>query len=79
MSDKPIKIVYYEETVDNWGRKESSTKGDIIFSVLNDPDNFTDDMHFEGDNGRIYFIDELIGKEVLVDGVGVFTVPSDED
>lgn len=76
---KPIKITYYSEIVDNWGRKEASFKGDIIFSVLNDVENWNDDMIFEGEDRQIYFISDLAGKEVLVDGVGIFTVPTDEN
>lgn len=77
--ETPIKITHYKETLDNWGRTNSSNKGVIIFSVLNDPDDFNDDMEFEDDNGKIYSIDDLIGKEVFLDGVGVFTVQSDDD
>ena len=71
---KPIKIVYYSETIDNYGRKESSSKGHNIYSVLNNPEDWSDDMVFEGENGEVYFIDDLIGKEVLVPDIGVFTV-----
>jgi hypothetical protein len=54
-------------------------KGSILFSVLNDVDNFTDDMTFEDDKGINYSIDELIGKEVQLVDIGIFTVPSDEE
>lgn len=70
-----IKIVYWSETIDNWGRTESSSKPQTIHSVLNDPANFTDDMEFEGPNGEVYFIDDLIGKEVSVEGFEPFVVP----
>ena len=72
-----IKIVYYSEVIDNWGRTESSMRGDIIFSALNDVEGWTDDMIFEDDKGRKYSIDELAGKEVSVPDIGIFTVPED--
>lgn len=74
---KPIKIVYYSEVIDNFGRTESSAKGHNIFSVLNNPMDWTDDMIFEDDGGRKYFIDELIGKQVQVTDIGIFTVPNE--
>lgn len=73
-----ITIVYYSEVIDNRGRTESSAKGDIIFSVLNNPMDWSDDMIFEDDKGRLYYIDDLAGKEVNVSGIGVFTVPEEE-
>ncbi len=76
MSDT-IKIVYYSEVIDNWGRTESSAKGHTIFSVLNNPDEWTDDMVFEDDERNKYFIDDLVGKEVMVPDIGVFIVPED--
>jgi hypothetical protein len=69
-----IKIVYYSETIDNMGRTESSAKGHNIFSVLSNPEEWNDDMIFEDDKGQKYFIDDLIGKEVLVEDIGIFTV-----
>jgi hypothetical protein len=72
-----IKIIYYSEVVDNWGRMEASMKGDIIFSVLNSVEDWTDDMVFEDDGGRKYSIDDLAGKEVNVPDIGIFTVPEE--
>jgi len=69
-----IKITYYSEVIDNWGRTESSSNGTVIHKALTDVDNWNDDMTFEGDNGEIYFIDDLIGKEVLIEGIGSITV-----
>lgn len=74
---KPIKIVYYSEVIDNWGRTESSAKGHNIFSVLTNVMDWTDDMVFEDDAGRKYFIDELAGKQVQVADIGIFTVPNE--
>lgn len=73
-----ITIVYYSEVIDNRGRTESSAKGDIIFSVLNKPMDWSDDMTFEDDKGQIYWIDDLAGKEVSVPGIGIFVVPEEE-
>lgn len=70
-----IKIVYYSEPIDSFGRTESSAKGDVIHYVLNDVENWTDDMTFEDETGKQYSIDELEGKEVEVPGIGIFTVP----
>lgn len=72
-----IRIIYYSEVIDNWGRTESSMKGDIIFSVLNNVDEWNDDMVFEDDGGRKYSIDDLTGKEVSVPDIGIFTVPEE--
>jgi hypothetical protein len=72
-----INIIYYKETIDNWGRTESSMKGDIIFNVLNNVEDWTDDMEFEDENGKFYNIDELAGKEVDVPEIGIFTVPTE--
>ena len=78
-----IKIVYYSEVIDNFGRTESSAKGHNIFSVLNNPMDWTDDMIFEDDKGQKYLIDDLVGKEVSVPEIGVynttfvFTVPDE--
>jgi len=72
-----IKIIYYSEVIDNWGRTESSMKGDNIFSALNNPKDWTDDMIFEDDKGRKYSIDDLTGKEVSVPDIGIFTVPEE--
>ncbi len=38
---------------------------------------WSDDMIFEDDKGRKYFIDELVGKEVCVPDIGIFTVPEE--
>jgi hypothetical protein len=72
-----IKIVYYSEVIDNWGRTESSTKGKTIAAILNNVDDWTDDMVFEDESGRSYSIDDLAGKQVNVPDVGIFTVPEE--
>jgi len=75
----PIRIIYYKETIDNRGRTESSMRGDIIFSVLNNVEYWTDEMEFEDVNNRWYNIEELAGKEVILENIGIFTVPEDPD
>ena len=77
MNNKPIKIIYYSEVIDNWGRTESSTKGHNIFLVLNNPMEWNDDMVFEDEVGNKYFIDDLIGKQVSVPDIGIFIVPNE--
>jgi hypothetical protein len=72
-----IKIVYYKQTIDNWGRQESSMQGPIIFSALVDTENWNDDMQFEDSDGNWYGIEELIGKEVILDDVGLFIIPKE--
>ena len=71
-----IIIVYYEEPIDSFGRKEASMKGEIIFAALNNVEDWTDDMIFESDKGRRYSVDELQGKTVQVNNIGIFKVPS---
>ncbi len=77
MTDTAIKIVYYSEVIDNYGRTESSSRGDIIYSALTHPDCWSDDMTFYGPNNEVYFIDDLIGKKVCVPDIGIFTVPEE--
>lgn len=72
----PIIIVHYSEVVDNWGRREECSDPDKIKSILENAEEFNDDMTFEADNGQLFFIDELIGHRVQV-GASVFVVPSD--
>jgi hypothetical protein len=72
---KAIKIIYYSEIIDNMGRTESSIIGHNIFSVLNNPMDWSDDMIFEDDKGNRYFIDDLIGKLVSIPDIGTFIVP----
>ena len=63
-----IQIIYYEEAIDNWGRKESTFNQATIYSVLTNPSDWSDDMLFTDATGRVYFIDDLLGKDVVVDG-----------
>lgn len=72
-----IKITYYSEVIDNWGREESSAKALVIYSVLTNSEAWNDDMRFEDESGRVYFIDDLIGKEVELEGISPFIVTED--
>jgi len=69
-----MKIVKYEETVDNWGRTETVTDPKQIAQVLLDPAEWTDDLLFFDDSGDVHFIDDLVGKEVELEGIASFTV-----
>jgi hypothetical protein len=73
MNESAIEIVYYEEVIDNWGRKESSQKTDVITKLLQTPEEWSDDQTFEDKLGKPYFIDDLIGKTVKV-GTKTFKV-----
>jgi len=70
-----INIIYYSQTIDNRGRTESSSRGHNIFSMLNDPLNWSDDLFFEDNKGNIYSIDDLEGKTIHIPEIGVITVP----
>ena len=72
-----MKIIYYSETIDNWGRTRSSDDGHIIYNILNNPEEWTDDMVFEDDKGNQYYIDELVGQTVSVPEIGIFRIPNE--
>ena len=72
-TDTLINIVYYFEVIDNWGRNESSAVPERIIKVLQNPDEWSDDITFQDGSGMLYFIDDLVGKEVQV-GDTIFTV-----
>ena len=74
-----IHITYYSETIDNSGRVEASSKGEYIYNALMNMDEWSDDQIFEDSDGNKYFIDDLINKQVKVDGIGIFTVPNDNN
>lgn len=76
MNSEPIKITYYSEVIDNYGRTESSRRGEYIYNALMNVDEWSDDITFEDPAGYKYFIDDLIGKSVLVPNIGIFTVPN---
>lgn len=69
---EPIKIVKCTETIDNWSRQEIYKDADL-FKLLITPEDWTDDQVFLSDEGLHYFIDDLIGKRVLI-GTMEFTV-----
>lgn len=77
IEEDPIQIVYFQETIDNWGRSESSLKPERIKEALKNSEDWTDDMSFESSGGRRYDIDSLLGKKVKV-GDDVFVVTDSE-
>jgi hypothetical protein len=69
-----MKIVKYRETIDNWGRTETVTDPKQIEQVLRDPETWTDDYLFFDEENKVYFIDDLVGKEVELEGIETFKV-----
>ena len=69
-----MKIVKYRETIDNWGRTETVTDPNQIAEVLRDPETWTDDYLFFDEENNVYFIDDLVGKEVELEGIETFKV-----
>jgi len=69
-----IKIVYYEETLDNWGKKDSSENPETIHKVLTNGEEWNDDMVFRDESGQIYFIDDLLGKNISLEGFEPFVL-----
>ena len=69
-----MKIVRLEETIDNWGRTETTDLPSEIAEILRDPETWTDDQIFYDEENRPFFIDDLIGKEVELEGIETFKV-----
>lgn len=69
-----MKIVRLEETIDNWGRTETTNLPSEIADVLRDPETWTDDQIFYDEENRPFFIDDLIGKEVELEGIGTIKI-----
>jgi hypothetical protein len=69
-----MKIVRLEETIDNWGRTETTNLPSEIAEILRDPETWTDDQIFYDERNRPFFIDDLIGKEVELEGIETFKV-----
>jgi hypothetical protein len=69
-----MKIVKYRETIDNWGRTETVTDLNQIAEVLRNPETWTDDYLFFDEENKVYFIDDLVGKEVELEGIETFKV-----
>lgn len=76
-NSRVININYYTEPIDNCGRTESSFKSDIIFNVLHNVEDWNEDMRFEDKKGKSYSIEDLAGKKVLLEEIGIFTVPTE--
>jgi len=66
INEAAIEIVYYSEVIDNFGKTTKSSKADVIAKLLQTPDDWSDDQKFEDKLGKLYFIDDLIGKTVKV-------------
>ena len=60
-----IEIVRCNEIIDNWGNMDVY-KGDELISILQTPDEWTDDMVFITPGHRNYCIDDLINRIVRV-------------
>jgi hypothetical protein len=69
-----MKIVRLEETIDNWGRTETTNLPSEIAEILRDPETWTDDQIFYDEENRPFFIDDLIGKEVELEGIGTLKI-----
>lgn len=69
-----MKIVRLEETVDNWGRTETTSLPSEIAEILRDPATWSDDQIFYDEENRPFFIDDLIGKEVELEGIGTIKI-----
>ena len=69
-----IKIVSLTDVIDNWGRTETVTDPLEIQQVLLSPGEWTDDLTFTDDQGQVYWIDDLIDREVELHGVDRFRV-----
>jgi hypothetical protein len=69
-----MKIVRLEETIDNWGRTEVTNLPSEIAEILRDPETWTDDQIFYDEENRPFFIDDLIGKEVELEGIETFKI-----
>jgi len=67
-----IRLVRFEEIIDNWGRKELSDDPTRIYEVLHQPEEWTDDMSFESPEDQIFFLDDLIGKQIKIEGYDPF-------
>jgi hypothetical protein len=69
-----MKIVRLEETIDNWGRTKTTNLPSEIAEILRDPETWTDDQIFYDERDRPFFIDDLIGKEVELEGIGTLKI-----
>jgi len=45
-----------------------------IAEVLRNPETWTDDYLFFDEENKVYFIDDLVGKEVELEGIETFKV-----
>jgi hypothetical protein len=69
--NESIKITGCVETLDNWGSQEYNEQE--TYKLLISPDEWNDDQVFYGLNNQVYWIDDLINKQVTC-GPITFTV-----
>jgi hypothetical protein len=74
-----IHITRCLEVIDNLGNQVVRLSGPDIHGVLTCTQDWSDDLSFEDCGGRLYFIEDLMGKLVLINDVGIITVPPQED
>lgn len=54
--------------VSNFNKKDTTKKHADIEAVLLDPETWTDDLSFKDKQGNVYFIDDLLNKDVKIGG-----------
>ncbi len=54
--------------VSNFNKKDTTKKHSDIEAVLLDPETWTDDLSFKDKQGNVYFIDDLLNKDVKIGG-----------
>jgi hypothetical protein len=63
----------------NRGKGDTTLKHNEIIDVLSDPETWTDDISFKDKSGNVYFIDDLIDKEVKVGSKKLTIIEESED
>ena len=74
-----IHITRCLEVIDNLGNQVVKLSGPDIHAALTHVQDWSDDLSFVDCGGRLYFIDDLAGKSVLINDVGIIKVPQNED
>lgn len=79
LTESAIELVSMSDSgVSNYNKKATTRKQSDIETCLKDPDCWTDDITFKDKGGNVYFVDDLVGKEVKVNG-NKFTVNESEE
>lgn len=60
----PIRIIYIEFPVDNFGRMKGYEDPDVIMEAFREQD--SDDDVFTDAYGNTYYLDDLMGHELIV-------------